>query len=182
MKTKIIQFGCLLLIATATFSCGKLDEVLTKEIQVNNRTINFTVNPAAKSAEAQATRSGETETVLYDGVLEINVVEELENNGLSFENLKSFVLRESSITLVTPSGYDMNGFKTVKLYFGDTSKPVAKAESVSGSKVVLSIVNGELLDKLKEDKLRVIVTGQRSSQQVTLKLRMDYTAKVGLTK
>ncbi|WP_179859314.1 hypothetical protein [Tannerella forsythia] len=49
-------------------------------------------------------------------------------------------------------------------------------------KVRFTIINGELLDKLKDDKLHVILTGIRPNVVVRLKLVMDYKAKVSLIK
>lgn len=178
MKNRILKTGMLLLAVIALSSCKKtLGNVLSKEVAIDNRTVTFTVNPATK---AEAGRAGETEEILYDGILEMNVARELEKNGFSFENIKSFVLKQGTLELVTPSGYGMDAFNTAKLYFDSTAKLVARADRVEGKLVKFSIVDGELLDQLKEDKLHIILTGQRPSKQLTLKLVMDYKARVSL--
>lgn len=175
MENNILKIGVLLLAAATLFSCKKtLENVLSKEIAINDRSVTFTVDPA--------TRAGEAEETLYDGVLQMNVAAELEKNGFSFENIKSFVLKQVTLELVTPSGYDMEGFKTVKLYFDNKSKLVARADKVEGDKVRFTVADGSLLDQLKEDSLHIILTGQRPSKQVKLKLAMDYAARVSLIK
>ena len=128
--------------------------------------------------------SGATEEVLYDGILNVNVAAELEKNGLSFENLKSFIITQGTLELVTPQGFDLNTFRTAKLYFDNRTALVAKADVVEAAarKVRFTIINGELLDKLKDDKLHVILTGIRPNVVVRLKLVMDYKAKVSLIK
>lgn len=175
MKNKILKIGLLVLAITAVASCKKmLEDVLSKEVAIENRSVTFTVDPG--------TRAGETEETLYDGVLEMNVAKELEDNGFSFENIKSFVLKKGTLELVTPSDYNMDGFLSAKLYFDNKDKLVARAEKVEGSKVRFTVVNGELLDQLKEDRLHIILTGQRPLKKVTLKLIMDYAARVSLIK
>lgn len=180
MQNKILKIGLLLLAVMAFPSCKKtIENVLSKEVLISDRTVMFTVK--AQSA-SQGTRSGEAEETLYDGVLEVNVAAELEKNGFSFENIKSFALKKGTLVAVTPSDYGMEDFKTVKLYFDNTSKLVAKAEKVENDKVLFNIVDGQLLDQLKDDKLHIILTGQRPPEDVTVKLVMDYAVRVSLIK
>lgn len=175
MKHKILKISVLLLAVATLFSCKKtLENVLSKEIEINDRSVTFTVKPS--------TRAGENEETIYDGVLQMSMAAELEKNGFSFENIKSFVLKKGTLELVTPSGYDMEDFKTVKLYFDSKSKLVARGDKVEGDKVQFTVVDGDLLDQLKEDSLHIILTGQRPSKEVKLKLVMDYGAKVSLVK
>ena len=190
-KAKWISFGCLLGIILATGSCKEtLQNALGKDISVKNREIVFDVQPSALSqtdADGQDVPellSGATEEVLYDGILNENVAAELEKNGLSFENLKSFIITQGTLELVTPQGFDLNTFRTAKLYFDNRTALVAKADVVdtAARKVRFTIINGELLDKLKDDKLHVILTGIRPNVVVRLKLVMDYKAKVSLIK
>ncbi len=184
MKTKIIQLGCLLLMAAATFSCKKaLEDALSREIAVTNKSVTFDVTPASsRSTDGAETRAGETEEVLYDGVLQINIAQELEKQGFSFENIKSFLITQGTLEEEIPSGYDLKGFIGAKLYFDNQTKLVAKVEKVEGNKARFTIVNGELLDKLKEDKLHIIFVGVRPATKLRLKLVMDYKAKVSLIK
>lgn len=181
--TKIIQTVSLLLLFTAVTSCkDTIGEMLSAEIPVNNRTIVFDINPATKSAEAVTTRAGEAEETLYDGVLNINIAKELEKQGFSFENIKSFLITQGTLEEDIPSGYDLQGFVGAKLYFDNTSKLVAKAEKVEANKVRFTIVNGELLNQLKDDKLHIILVGVRPAKKLRMKLTMDYKAKVSLIK
>ncbi len=102
--TKIIQMACLLSLLMVAMSCKEvLEDVLNTEIAVNSRTIVFDVYvTATKSAEAVATRAGETEETLYDGVLNINIAQELEKQGFSFENIKSFLIIEGTLEEGSP--------------------------------------------------------------------------------
>ncbi len=68
----------------------------------------------------------------------------------------------------------MKGFVGAKLYFDNKSKLVAKVEKVEGNKTRFTIVNGELLNQLKDDKLHVILVGVRPTQNLRMKLIMDY--------
>lgn len=140
--------------------------------------------PAHRGEEAPMLLASTTEEVLYDGILNVNVAAELEKNGLSFEHLKSFLITQGTLEVVTPQGFDLNTFRTAKLYFDNQTVLVAKADVIDAvaRKVKFTIINGELLDKLKNDKLHVILTGIRPQVIVRLKLVMDYQAKVTLIK
>lgn len=173
MKNNIMKIGVLVLAIVAVTSCQQvLEQVLSKEIPIKNRSVTFTVEPG--------TRADEDEETLFDGVLEINVAEELEKNGFSFDNILSFVLKAGTLELVTPSDYNMDGFLSAKLYFDNKNKLVATAEKVEKNKVLFTIVNVNLLDQLRDDRLHIILTGQRPLKKVTLKLIMDYAARVTL--
>ena len=183
MKTKILQLSCLLLLLMATTSCKKaLEDTFSKEIVVNGKSVVFDVNAVTNSVEAAVTRVAGTEETLYDGILEINIAKELEKQGFSFENIKSFLITRGTLEEEIPSGYDLQGFVGAKLYFDNTTKLVAKAEKMEGSKVHFTIVNGELLDQLKDDKLHIILVGVRPAKKLRMKLTMDYKTKVSLIK
>lgn len=170
-------------IMAMTVSCKKaLEDTFSREIAINGKSVVFDINAATKLAEAAETRAGKTEETLYDGVLNINIAQELERQGFSFENLKSFLITQGTLEEAIPSGYDLQGFVGAKLYFDNTSKLVAKAEKTEGSKVRFTIVNGELLDQLKDDKLHIILVGVRPAKKLRMKLTMDYKAKVSLIK
>ncbi len=181
--TKIIQMACLLSLLMVATSCKEtLEDVLSTEIAINNRTIVFDVNAVATKSAETATRAGTTEETLYDGVLNINIALELEKQGFSFENIKSFLITQGTLEEEIPSGYDLKGFVGAKLYFDNTSKLVARADKVENGKVRFTIVNGELLNQLKDDKLHVILVGVRPTKKLRMKLTMDYKAKVSLVK
>lgn len=184
MKKKLFQLSLLICILSAATSCKKaLEDALSREIPVTNKSVTFDVTPSSsRSADGTETRSGKSKEVLYDGVLEINIAQELEKQGLSFENLKSFLITQGTIEEDIPSGYDLQGFIGMELYFDNRTKLVAKVEKVEGNKARFTIVNGELLDKLKEDKLHIILVGVRPARALRLKLTMDYRAKVSLIK
>ncbi|HHU27251.1 MAG TPA: hypothetical protein GXZ56_11635 [Bacteroidales bacterium] len=181
--TKIIQIVCLLSLLLVATSCKEvLEDVLSTEIAINNRTVVFDVNAAATKSAETATRAGATEETLYDGVLNINIAQELEKQGFSFENIKSFLITQGTLEEEIPSGYDLKGFVGAKLYFDNTSKLVARADKVENNKVRFTIVNGELLNQLKDDKLHVILVGVRPTKKLRMKLTMDYKAKVSIVK
>ena len=181
--TKIIQIVCLLSLLLVATSCKEvLEDVLSTEIAITNRTVVFDVNAAATKSAETATRAGATEETLYDGVLNINIAQELEKQGFSFENIKSFLITQGTLEEEIPSGYDLKGFVGAKLYFDNTSKLVARADKVENNKVRFTIVNGELLNQLKDDKLHVILVGVRPTKKLRMKLTMDYKAKVSIVK
>ncbi|MBR8706442.1 hypothetical protein [Bacteroides pyogenes] len=183
MKIKILQIAYVLWVLVTATSCKKaLEEAFSKEIAINGKSVVFDVEAASRSAEAVATRGLEIEETLYDGILKINIARELEKQGLSFENLKSFLITQGTLEEEIPSGYDLQGFVGAKLYFENKSKLVAKAEKLEGLKARFTIVNGELLDQLKDDQLHIILTGVRPIKKLRMKLTMDYKARVSLIK
>ena len=154
-KAKWISFGCLLGIILATGSCKEtLQNALGKDISVKNREIVFDVQPSELS---QTDADGQDVPELLAGA-----TEEVLYDGI----------------------LNVNTFRTAKLYFDNRTALVAKADVVdtAARKVRFTIINGELLDKLKDDKLHVILTGIRPNVVVRLKLVMDYKAKVSLIK
>ncbi|MDI9551546.1 MAG: hypothetical protein GX125_08515 [Bacteroidales bacterium] len=173
MKNKILKIGMLALAIVAVTSCQQiLEQVISKEIPIKNQSVTFTVEPG--------TRADEGEETLFDGVLEINIAEEIEKKGFSFDKILSLALKTGTLELVTPSNYNMDGFLSAKLYFDNKKNLVATAEKVEHNKVLFTVVNVNLLDKLRDDSLHIILTGQRPPKKVILKLIMDYAARVTL--
>lgn len=60
----------------------------------------------------------------------------------------------------------------MKLYFENRNQLVAKTDVIDVAKrqVLFTIVNGELLDKLKNDKLYIMLTGIRPNKKAKMKL------------
>lgn len=177
MRTKILKISCFLFILAATISCDKNEVSLSKDIEFKNRSIVFDVAPASKSATSI---SGKGEEILFEGVINVNIAQTLQDNGFSFDFLKSFLLTNAVIEEEVSTGFDFQGFIGAKIYFGDMNNLVARIDKVEGSKVRFTIVNGELIDQLKKDELYVIFTGTRPSVPLRLKLTTDYVAKIGL--
>lgn len=175
MRKFLLRTSILILVVVATASCAKIKDALTQDVTIENKELYFNVAPTAKSSSANA-----IEEILYEGTLTINVKEVVEANGLSFDQLKDFAITMGSVELMYPTGFDMGQFNNIKLYFDNREQLVAQANKVEGGVVKLSIVNGNLLNKLKEDQLNVIVVGNRPSSPVMLKLVTSYKAKVSL--
>lgn len=175
-KTVIYQLSILVFAAMMLFSCKT--EQFTKEFSIKDNVIEFDVEAAAaKGTDSLA------EEVLYEGILSVNVAQLVEQSGFSFDHIKSFVILQGSVELVAPIGFSMNHFIGMKLYFENRDQLVAQADMLGADGVLkLSIVNGDLLDKLKENNLRVIITGVRPPIKVRLRLRTDYAAEVSLIK
>ncbi len=183
MKKNLLKISCLLFMLLTAVSCkDALEDVLSKEVKMK-RTVTFDVKPKESvSAEIPETRVGSVEEVLYDDVLNVNIAQEMEKQGFSFKNVKNFLITQGTLEEAIPSEVDMQDFVGAKLYFENRDQLVAKAERLEGRKVRFTIVNGNLLDKLKDDKLHIILVGTRPIRFVRLKLTMDYSVKVSLIK
>lgn len=173
MKRKFLSLiGLSLVLIIAMTSCKK-DEV-TKDVPIKNQTVVFDVTPAVSKD------LGRGEEVLYDGVVNINIAQAIESFGVSFDNIKSFAITMGTLEEEVPSGFDMQGFIGAKLYFDSRENLVAQADLVEGTKLRFTIVNGELLDKLENDQLHVILVGVRPSVQLRLVLTMDFVANFAI--
>ncbi len=175
MKKEIKLLGMTACLVLLLFSCKP--ETFTKEFPVNDKVIEFEVAAAERGEAAR------TEEILYEGDLTVNVASIVEQSGFSFDHIKSFIIEQGSVELVAPEGFDMNHFIGMKLYFENQNQLVARADVLdTNGTIKLSIVNGNLLDKLKENKLHLIVTGVRPNVMVKLKLRTNYLVGVSLFK
>ena len=182
MKKNLETSICLLMVLLVAASCKKaVEDVLSTEIPVKDQSVTFVLQPA-NANEAPARVKAESEEVLYDGVLKINIAAELESRGFSFENIKSFLITQGTLEETTPDGFDMKGFIGAKLYFDNRDQLVAKVDKVEKGIARFTIVNPQLLDKLENDELHIILVGVRPSIQLKLTLKMDYLVKVSLIK
>lgn len=186
---KKIQFAKVVLIVSLLFTfiaCESFKENLAVTVPVNNKEIQFEVGDVLMSTPGVSkvpSASNADEFTLLDETFEVNVAAEAEKSGYDFEKNVEFVLSNASLELVEPTGYDMGQFNNIKLYFDDKTQLVAQADKVEGGKVSIKIVNGNLLTKLKQDKLHVIVTGDKKPDgKATLKLVSSYKAKVKIFK
>ena len=162
----------LVAILQVTGSCSK---VLSKDIAINNVKLQFDI-------EGTKPKAGETEDVLYEGDLDINITAELEKQGLSAKNLKSLNLKNGRLELVSPAGFDMNVFKGMKLYFGDNDNKVivAKANEVKNNVAYFTINASGLKKFLNNDKIHITITGPRPIDNVRVTLITDYVVNIGL--
>lgn len=158
----------------------KLGEMLSKEIPIKGSPITFTIHAATPSF----TRASEAETTLYDTTIDVNISKTVEDAGFSFDHIKNFVLKKGKIKLITGEPFDVAGLQHLKLYFDSTSSNnlVAKADRLSGTEMEFSIVNGELLNKLKNDRLHLILVGTPPTSTVTAQLLLEYAVKVSAIK
>lgn len=186
--TKKIKFSKVVFIFALLFAfiaCESIKENLAVTVPINNKEVEFEVDETILEASLQSKlpSAAFVEHILLDRTFNINVAAEAEKLGYDFERILEFVLSEASIELVEPNGYDMGQFNNIKLYFDNQSQLVAQADKVEGKKVTVKIMNGNLLDKLKEDKLHVIITGDKKpSGKAKLKLISSYKAKVKVFK
>lgn len=118
------------------------------------------------------------EVVLLDTLLNLNLAEQAKKAGYDFDRVLELLITDASMELVSPAGFAMGVFSSLKLYVEDQNKLVAQADKVEGNKVKIKIVDGDLLAKFKEDKLRIILVGENPDKRVKLKLKTNYKAKV----
>ena len=74
----------------------------------------------------------------------------------------------------------MKEFKGVKLYFGDKNLFVATADEVKENALYFNVNNPDLLSKLSQDKLHIILTGKKPANNVEVKFVADYVANIGI--
>ena len=120
------------------------------------------------------------EQVIYEGDMEMDLVPELKKQGFSEKNLKSLLIKKGKLVLVKPVGFDMKEFKGVKLYFGDKNLFVATADEVKENALYFNVNNPDLLSKLSQDKLHIILTGKKPANNVEVKFVADYVANIGI--
>lgn len=180
MKKIIIFISALIVfIAVVPFlsSCSK---ILNKNIELNNKEFQFEIIGGAKIDEEQ---------VIYEGDMKMDLVPELKKQGFSEKNLKSFLIKKGKLVLVKPIGFDMKEFKGVKLYFGDKNlfvvtadevKEVATADEVKENALYFNVDNPDLLSKLSQDKLHIILKGKKPTKNVEVKFVADYVANIGI--
>ncbi len=163
-----------------------IKENLAVTVPINNKAIEFEVGEALMTTvpgKSGLPSVSYVENVLLDETFDVNVAAEVEKMGRDFDKIVEFVLTKASIELVEPLGYNMDQFNNIKLYFDDQTQLVAQADNVEGGKVAIKIVNGNLLNKLKQDKLHVIITGDKvPAGKAKLKLVSSYEAKVKVFK
>lgn len=194
MKTLLkISFTLFLLIGLS--SCNLTDK-LTTDIPIENQTLSFNVGPNGMiSAEASQPIKvkadvNTSDVILLNQTFDINVTSKLKEKGLSLDLIKSFLITKASLEITVPDSYEdyvalLNKFGTIKLYFTDQTQLVAQAQEVTitghTGVVSIKIVNPELLSKLSEDQLRIILTGEGyPSTDVNCTLTTSYVIKVGL--
>ena len=171
MKKIIIFISALIVfIAVVPFlsSCSK---ILNKNIELNNKEFRFEIIGGAKIDEEQ---------MIYEGDMEMDLVPELKKQGFSEKNLKSLLIKKGKLVLVKPLGFDMKEFKGVKLYFGDKNLFVATADEVKENALYFNVNNPDLLSKLSQDKLHIILTGKKPANNVEVKFVADYVANIGI--
>lgn len=172
---KIILTISIAVSALLLFSCKP--EKLTRDFSIKDQVVEFVVTPAKKGNAVRM------EEVLYEGDLIINIAQIVEQSSFSFDHIKSLILEKGSVELIALAGFDMNHFIGMKLYFENRNQLVAQADVFEADGVIrLSVINGDLLDKLKENHLHVIVAGVRPDRAVTLRLRTNYVVGVSLLK
>lgn len=183
-KIKISSVVIFVGLMLAFTSCETIKEKLAVPIPINNVEVTFEVQPAVASVPAQKAPAITAETkVLLDKTFDVNVVEEAEKLGYDLDNIIEFVITAGTIELVEPAGFDMNEFKNVKIYFDNQTNLVAQADKIQNGKITLKIVNGNLLQMLKNDQLHVIITGDSlPSKRVKLKFISSYRAKIQVIK
>lgn len=196
MKT-ILKISFALFLLLSFNACNKLKDALTAEVPIPENSVDFQIGPAGQinagaPRAAKAPAAATAEVTLFDKVLNVNVASELQKQGMTVDQIKSFTLVQTSLTIQVPDGYAdytalLNSFKTVKLYFDNTTQLVAEGKSVtiSGRKGVVEITvkNPELLDKLKNDQLHVILTGEKFPPVVVnAVLKTTYKAKIRVIK
>lgn len=191
-KKKEILFSFLFASALFFSSCG-VEEQLTKEVNIDAQDITIDVSkiditPHKIKSDANV---GAALKILYDHTINLNVSEKLAEYGLSVDNIKTFALYQSTISVV-PGSYtdvdlDLNTFKDLKLYFDNTeaanlAATVQSVDATNGS-ITFKIENPNQLDKLRNNFIHVIVAKETIPlYNVRFKMKLQYKANVGLFK
>lgn len=193
MKTAfkiVFLFGLLL-----TFSACNLNEVLSKEVEINDKVVEFDLgaNGQLNVAPMSKVSTEATEVTLLDKTYDVNVNAKLAEFGLSTKLIKAFAITHAKLEVTIPTDVTddvafMEGFKNLKVYFKDKTKLVAK---ISGSPTVsnkiglvtITIVDGDLLNMLNNESLHVIITGDKFPGKTShCKFTSSYKIKAGLLK
>lgn len=189
MKTALLKISLALFVLFAFNACN-LKDAIEIPVSINDQTINFDILPSGSAGVSQANKvaaEAQGAVILWDGTINVNVAKELEKNGYSFNMVKSFLLTQAELTVTVPAGvtdvsaFLSDNFKNLKLYFDDQTQLVAQFDSYSATAKTISIkiVNGELLNKLKNDQLHIILTGdKRPTQKISCKLTTSYLVKI----
>ncbi|MGC3977565.1 MAG: hypothetical protein QM751_04625 [Paludibacteraceae bacterium] len=175
------------------FSSCNVKEILTHDVEINDKVIEFDLGPTGVKQQVAKVVSSESEVNLLDSTFALNVEEKISDLGFSVNLIKSLLLTSAKLEVQVPLEFadDVNGFmqcfSNMKIYFDDKSQLVAKGSDITTSGqtgiVNINIVNGELLNKLKQDQLRIILTGSKYPEaMVHVKFITNYKVKVGLTK
>lgn len=98
--------------------------------------------------------------------MQTNISQELENNNSNKDLIESVKLEEMRLTVASPVGQDFSFLKDIRLFIsadGLAEKQVAYKENIPddiGSEIVMDIIDEELKDYLKKDKitLRAVAT------------------------
>ncbi len=119
-------------------------------------------------------------TILIDLPLDIvtpemqtNISQELENNNSNKEQIESVKLEEMLLTVASPAGQDFSFLKNIRLYIsadGLGEKEIANKDNIPenvGSEMKMDIINVELKEYLKKDKIsfRVAATTDKAITQ-----------------
>ena len=184
--TKIIKLSIFVAVTVLFIltSCEKIKENLAVTVPINDRELTFEVgtNPLPSTTYKAPAATAELK-VLLDKTFNVNVEAEVEKLGYDMNNIVEFFLSVASIELVEPIGFNMNEFSNIKVYFDDQTQLIAQVDKIENGKVKFTIVNGNLLQKLKSDQLHVIIVGDNMpSKRVKLKLKTSYKAKFNLLK
>lgn len=160
--------------STALFYAPSCKKLLSKDVEVRNELVFST------GGSELVETSEKKESVLYEGDLEINLASEIEKAGISKNIIKSMVLKQVQIKVVSPSGFDLTLLETVKLYLVDRDNVVASSSGIENGVLIFTIHEPELFEKLNGEKLHIILTGTKPVEQVKLELTTDYVAKLSL--
>ncbi len=159
-------------------------ENLEVTIPIKEQVINFEVgeyNAQQSTKVYQSVPAATNEMVLLDTIMEINLAEAAKEEGYDYEALKELILTNATIELNEDNpDFDMSVFDNLKLFIDDRTKPVAQADKIEGNAVAIKIIDsGNLLEKLDNDNLHIILTGNAlPSERVKLKLIADFKAKI----
>lgn len=188
MKKNLILFSVVFLFTTLV-SCEAVKEKVTVSVNVPGPDLEFKAEPRPRVLEAPQKAPGASQAleILYEGTININIANELAKQNLSVDNIKSFLLLQSTLEIVpgqyTDANIDLNSLKDIKLFFDNTTQLVAKVKSVNleTKSLTFEVVNPELLEKLKENSLHVIVAKDTPLiYKVSFVLKTKYVARVGM--
>lgn len=166
-------------------SCGDL---LQQKVTIAAPEIEFTAtNSLAEMAKVKGDAVVAVDTIC-DKEINLDIAKKIKDAlGANTNIIKGMNLKDCSVKVVSPTDFDMNELKDLKLYYNTTDNLVASADVNSidnvNKTIKFKVKSAGLFSKLNGgETLRVIITNSQkfSKQTVTLKFSSNYEVTVGL--
>lgn len=122
---------------------------------------------------------------------ENNATVEFENNNTKADFINSIKLNELKISVIAPSGEDFSFLKSIEVFISSTNNAEQKVAfkdnipSTVGSELTCDIVDLDLKEYIKDDKLKIrvaTITDETIPEDVKIKINSVYLVKAKLIK